>query len=127
MAQGSPFAWHHLRGVVPADWEVSRFSMEDRVGRLEFANRRGLQATVSWEPCEREPDRLTTMTVFLANNVLGKQAARERNLRVNDVHTAEAGAFVEEPENAGQEEPEGTKIQPLEYDGTIRVLLKTDH
>ena len=94
MTQGSPFAWHHLRGVVPADWEVSRFSMEDRVGRLEFANRRGLQATVSWEPCEREPDRLTTMTVFLANNVLGKQAARERNLRVNDVHTAEAGAFV---------------------------------
>jgi len=92
--QSAPFAWHHLRGSVPADWEVSRYSVEDRDGRLEFANRDGLQATASWEPCEREPDRATTMAEFLANNLLGRQAARERGLRRDDLKTAEEGAFL---------------------------------
>lgn len=88
------FAWHHLRGEVPADWEVARFSVEDRDGRLEFANRDGLQATASWEPCDREPDRLTTMTAFLANNLLGRKEAQRRGLRSTDVKTAEAGPFL---------------------------------
>ena len=93
-SRGTPFAWHHLRGVVPADWEVSRYSVEDRDGRLEFANRRGLQALASWEPCEQEPDRPTTMATFLANNLVGRRAARARGLRATDIRTAEAGPFV---------------------------------
>ena len=88
------FAWHHLRGAVPADWEVARFSVEDRDGRLEFANRDGLQATASWEPCEREPDRLTTMTAFLANNLIGRKEAQRRGLRSSDVRTADVGPFL---------------------------------
>ena len=43
----APFAWHHLRGAVPAGWEVSRYSVEDRDGRLEFTDRDGLRATAS--------------------------------------------------------------------------------
>ena len=90
----SPFAWHHLRGAVPGDWEVSRYSVEDRDGRLEFANRDGLRATASWEPCEREPDRATTMASFLEKNLLGRAAARERGLRRGDLRTEERGAFL---------------------------------
>ena len=89
-----PFAWHHLRGAVPDGWEVSRYSVEDRDGRLEFADRNGLQATASWEPCDREPDRATTMAEFLANNLLGRKAARERGLRREDLRTREEGAFL---------------------------------
>ena len=90
----SPFAWHHLRGAVPGDWEVSRYSVEDRDGRLEFANRDGLRATASWEPCEREPDRATTMVSFLEKNLLDRAAARDRGLRRGDLRTEERGAFL---------------------------------
>ena len=86
------FAWHHIRGEVPADWEVTAYSVEDRVGRLEFNTRAGLQAVVSWEPCKREPDRRTTMTSFLANNIIGKQNAGK--LRNADFRTEDCGAFL---------------------------------
>lgn len=93
-ARFSPFAWHHVRGAVPADWEVSRYSVEDRAGRLEFATRDGLRATVGWEPCAREPDRPTTMATFLANHLIGRKEARRRGLRATDVRTEEAGAYL---------------------------------
>lgn len=88
------FAWHHVSGEVPADWEVSRYSLEDRAGRLEFASRRGLEATVGWEPCAREPDRLTTMAAFVANNLVGRKEARRRGLRASDVRTRECGPYL---------------------------------
>ena len=105
-----PFAWHHLRGAVPAGWEVSRYSVEDRDGRLEFANREGLRATASWEPCEREPDRATTMASFLERNLLGRAAARERGLRRDDLRTEEVGPFL-----AGWLDDE-LPLQALAYD-----------
>lgn len=94
MERDLPFAWHHVRGSVPADWEVSRYSVEDRAGRLEFASRRGLEATVGWEPCGREPDRLTTMASFVANNLVGRKEAARRGLRAADVRTREVGPFM---------------------------------
>ena len=107
----SPFAWHHLRGAVPGDWEVSRYSVEDRDGRLEFANRAGLRATASWEPCEREPDRATTMASFLEKNLLGRAAARERGLRRDDLRTEERGAFL-----VGWLDGGALPVQALAYD-----------
>ncbi len=89
---GNAFAWHHVRAVVPADWEVTAYSVEDRAGRLEFNTRHDLQGIVSWEPCSREPDRLTTMTNFLANHIIGKK--NPRKLRSNDIFTVEAGRFL---------------------------------
>lgn len=86
------FAWHHVRAAVPPDWEVTAYSVEDRAGRLEFNTRHGLQGIVSWEPCGREPDRLTTMTTFLANNIIGRKDARD--LRATDIKTEAAGLFV---------------------------------
>ena len=106
----APFAWHHLRGAVPGDWEVSRYSVEDRDGRLEFANRDGLRATASWEPCEREPDRATTMAAFLERNLLGRAAARERGLRRDDLRTEEIGPFL-----AGRLD-DALPLQALAYD-----------
>ena len=86
------FAWHHVRAEVPPDWEVSAYSVEDRAGRIEFNTRRGLEGIVSWEPCKREPDRLTTMAVFLANNIIGKKNAK--GLRATDISTEVAGEFL---------------------------------
>ncbi|NLB68336.1 MAG: hypothetical protein GX804_01425 [Lentisphaerae bacterium] len=86
------FAWHHVRAKVPSDWEITAYSVEDRVGRIEFNTRHGLQATVSWEPCKREPDRLTTMTAFIVNNILGKSNAR--NLRSTDISTETFSNFL---------------------------------
>lgn len=91
-ADWTPFAWHHVRASVPPGWEVTAYSVEDRTGRLEFNTRRGLEGIVSWEPCAREPDRLTTMANFLANNIIGRKDAR--GLRASDIHTEEAGPFV---------------------------------
>lgn len=89
---GEPFAWHHVRGVVPHGWEVTAYSVEDRIGRLEFNDRHGLQGIVSWEPCSREPDRLTTMATFLANNIIGRKNADK--IRATDVRTEDAGPFL---------------------------------
>ncbi len=86
------FAWHHVRTQVPPDWEVPRYALADRVGRVEFNTRRGLEATVGWEPCSREPDSLTTMTTFLVNNILGKKNAPD--LRSDDISTATVGEFL---------------------------------
>ncbi len=85
-------AWHHLRVEVPDTWEVTAYSVEDRVGRLEFNDRGGLLATVGWEPCDREPDRESTMRIFLQNNVLGRDA--ERRIVPDDLETAEIGPFL---------------------------------
>lgn len=90
----SRFAWHHVRGAVPADWEVSRYAMEERAGRLEFATRNGLQLTIGWEPCGREPDRLSTMAVFLAKNIIGEKEAKKRGFSGADVRTEECGRFM---------------------------------
>lgn len=89
---GERFAWHHVRAVVPQGWEVTAYSVEDRIGRLEFNDRHGLQGIVSWEPCNREPDRLTTMATFLANNIIGRKNADK--IRPTDVHTEDAGLFL---------------------------------
>lgn len=111
-------AWHHYRGTVPDGWEVSLYSIEDRLGRIEFATRNGLEGTLSWEPCEREPDKQTTMTSFLANNILGKKEAQRRGLRPEDVHTDEVGEFV-----LGWLE-EDMPLQALAYDRTGRSLVR---
>lgn len=112
----TPFAWHHVRSVVPQDWEVTAYSVEDRAGRLEFNTRTGLQGIVSWEPCQREPDRLTTMTTFLANNIIGRKNAQ--SLRATDVQTDSFGAFI-----VGWLEPT-QPTQALAYDAQSKTLVR---
>lgn len=57
-------AWHHFITVIPAEWEVTAYAVEARVGRIEFSTRKGLQAVVSWEPCRSNPDLERTMRGF---------------------------------------------------------------
>lgn len=87
---GNFVAWHHIKVTVPHDWEVTKYSVEDRVGRIEFGNREGLKATVSWEPCEREPSRLTTMKTFIQSNIYKKDLSKD----VDSVETREVGDYL---------------------------------
>lgn len=87
---GGAFAWHHIRGVVPADWEITAYSLESLEGRLEFNSRRGLEAVVRWEPSRPELDRRATMATSLTKQFTGK----ERKLRPDDIITAEIGPFL---------------------------------
>lgn len=84
--------WHHLRTLVPGDWEATAYSVEDRAGRVEFGTRLGLMACVGWEPCAHEPDRHTTMVAFLRRNVLGEKAGRA--FGSDALRTASVGAFL---------------------------------
>lgn len=86
------FAWHHIRGTVPKDWEITAYSIEDRAGRLEFNSRRGREAVVIWDPCNYEPDRAATMATFLANDIIGEGNAP--NLQPADILTNEIGPFL---------------------------------
>jgi len=109
-------AWHHVRALVPSDWEVTAYSVEDRAGRLEFGTRAGLVALVSWETCERVPDRTTTMLTFLQNNVLGKE--RGNRLALEEFKTASIGRFeMGWLENGGP-------CQALAYAATARKLIR---
>ncbi len=58
-------AWLHLKCELPADWEVTAYAIEKRIGRMEFSTREGLQSLFSWEPCRKAPDPDITMKGFL--------------------------------------------------------------
>jgi hypothetical protein len=95
---------------------VTAYSVEDRAGRLEFGTREGLMGIVSWEPCDREPDRQTTMLSFLRRNVLGKDQGRE--LPAGAMRTAAIGPF--EMGWIG----DGGPCQALAYSAGARKLVR---
>lgn len=114
----APIAWHHLRTAVPIDWEPTAYSVEDRAGRIEFATRRGLMATLGWEPCSIEPDRDTTMLAFLRHNVL-KQSKHARDAYPQEkFHTAAVGLF-----QLGWAE-DGGPCQAMAYSERERVVVR---
>ena len=106
-----------MRVEVPATWEVTAYSAEDRVGRLEFNDRHGLLATVGWEPCGREPDRDGTMRVFLQNNVLGRDV--RRRVEPDDLETADIGPF-----RLGWDRQGAGPCQALAWHAARRKLLR---
>jgi hypothetical protein len=112
---GNFIAWHHIRATVPHDWEVTKNSVEDRVGRIEFGTRVGLKATVSWEPCLREPNRLTTMKTFIQNNIYKK----DKNKNVDDVKTTDVGNFL-----VGWMDDQMVPCQALGYNAETQHLVR---
>lgn len=86
------FAWHHIRAVVPADWEVTSDSGDVNAGRLELNTRQGLQGVVSWERCSHEPDPLATMTRLFTEHLIGQE--NPRKLRPAAIRTAKVGHFL---------------------------------
>ena len=85
-------AWHHGKFRVPADWEITSYAIEERIGRLEFSTRRGFVALVGWEPCKQEPDRETTMLAFLQRQA--PAAGAEDKKRTRSLVTRTVGAFL---------------------------------
>jgi hypothetical protein len=84
-------AWHHFKFRIPSDWEVTAYSVEDRIGRMEFSTRAGFQALVSWDPCKREPDSRSMMIAFLQRHVPGMEQAKSAMIR--DLNTSHVGRF----------------------------------
>lgn len=64
MASYCPLAWIHGSFRIPADWEITHFATSESEGRLDFANRHGHQARLSWQPCKRTPDCERIMSAF---------------------------------------------------------------
>lgn len=85
-------AWFHFSFDIPGDWEPSAYAVETRVGRIEFSNRSGYQALVSWEPCSRKPDLRVAMVSFLRKKMPHHQADDLRT--VEDISTLQEGDFV---------------------------------
>ena len=88
----SSFAWHHIRGSVPKEWEITTYSVEERAGRLEFNTRHGREAVVCWEPFKSEPDRPSTLATFLATHSI--KGENTEKLHQTDIATAEIGPFL---------------------------------
>lgn len=74
---------------VPADWEITAYSVEEREGRLEFGNRRGFQALFSWNPCKTRPDRTALLSAFPV-----PPGGEGRKSHKGEFRTAEVGHFV---------------------------------
>ena len=81
-----PICWLNACFRVPADWEITAYSIEARQGRLEFGTRRGFQGLFSWEPAARPPD---LDALFAAFPVRPGQSRKEDRFQ-----TAEAGRFT---------------------------------
>lgn len=112
---GNFIAWHHFRATVPHDWEVTKYAVEDRTGRIEFGTREGLKATVSWEECLREPSRLTTMKTFIQRNIYKK----DKKKPVDNVETSEIGCLL-----AGWSPDPIVPCQALGYNVETRHLIR---
>lgn len=85
-------AWHGFAFDLPADWEVTRYSIAPQAGRLEFNDRRGPLGVLSWEPCARPPDAPRILEDYFRRHL--KPRDREAFLRFRQVQTLRIGPFL---------------------------------
>lgn len=85
-------AWFHLKFRIPAEWEITAYSVEDRTGRLEFSTRKGFQALVGWQPCETAPGVETMMLSFLRGSTV--KSGRNEQFSIADLKTQTIGKFL---------------------------------
>jgi hypothetical protein len=57
-------AWYNLDFELPDDWEISRYSIANPVGRFEFVSRAGNLGRLSWETSKRVPDEDRILTEY---------------------------------------------------------------
>lgn len=88
----SKFAWLHFRCAIPSDWEPVAFSTSQKEGRVEFANRHGHQARVSWLKCKSPPDLRRIMDEFQRGRL--KTSSKEEFKSFSSLSFREAGQFV---------------------------------
>lgn len=53
----APFAWHSLRTLLPAEWELTTYEKDPLRGRIEFSTLDGLMASLDWAPAKRKQRR----------------------------------------------------------------------
>jgi len=90
--QTRQLAWFHFQFRIPAEWEVTAYSIDDLAGRLEFSTRKGFQARVRWEACRQTPDIQTTMLTFLRQNM--PDAESQSPAAAMNINTKNAGIFL---------------------------------
>jgi hypothetical protein len=57
-------AWHTFKFDIPDEWEVTRYSIAEPVGRFEFSTRDGSMGRLSWERTKRFPDEERMLTEY---------------------------------------------------------------
>lgn len=77
-----PIAWQHLRARVPADWEVTKYTLSAVKGKLDFHTRHGYQATVTWQTCQATPDIQRMMTVFYLKSMNSADKGERQRLKL---------------------------------------------
>lgn len=85
-------AWHDVIFDVPDLWEVTRYSIATQIGRMEFANRYGAQAVLSWETGTRPPDEERILTEYHLRHL--KQNNKEAFRRFAKLETRRVGSFL---------------------------------
>ena len=110
-----PLAWHHFAFTVPAEWEVIRYTVSSKKGRLELHTRQGHQGTVMWQTCKAPPDIRKTQLVFYEKHVESTPGAADDSLKLN----AEQVAGFEVAHLA-----EGQPLQAARYLEGPKVLLQ---
>jgi len=85
-------AWHDVIFELPDHWEVARYSIASRVGRLEFADRDGARGVLSWETCKRLPDEARILTEYHRRYL--KEYDKDAFQRFTDLETRRIGVFL---------------------------------
>ena len=85
-------AWHHLKCLIPEDWEVTTYALPASEGRLELSTRQGVQAQVSWDTCKTTPDVRRMMTELHRRHL--RKSRPQRFLEFQELSTIQAGDFL---------------------------------
>ena len=66
--------WLGVSLEVPAEWEIVRHAVDRTRGTLSFVDRRHQRLSLSWVPCEREPDIARMMSDSRSRDELTEKA-----------------------------------------------------
>lgn len=115
-------AWHEFMFDLPADWEVTRYSIGAPVGRFEFANRAGGLGRLSWEKSKRIPDDHRIVAEYYRRHMDRHHPNPEKDGQ--SITTKRIGAFYVGYRNEG--EP-CQAITHLKHPGVILMWLFPDY
>jgi hypothetical protein len=85
-------AWHYFTFDLPSDWEITRYSILDDNGRLDFNNRDGYLARIAWQKCKKPPDEKAIMEEFHHRHL--REHDREAAVGFDKIKTLKVGKFL---------------------------------
>ena len=114
-ADPAPLAWIHGSFRIPPDWEITHYATSETEGRIDFANRHGHQARLTWQPCKRAPDCERIMSSFHERYLL--RESREAVKSFSGLRTEAVGRFL-----LGTHGAENPSLAALTFSGTNYML-----